>query len=174
MAKTDKAAFVSHRLTAILEAGNQIEKKLEHYSLDSGEKPDIVPELFQMLNAADDLVELASPGKTVGEFHGLPKSATTAEFSRVLFTHSENPDWDYAAWYGEKVSQLKRFVKFLIGYWEMDYRQLTLPSSSPETPQEYINEGIRSSLEAISGYAQVVFDEILNGRLQIQEIRAEE
>lgn len=174
MAKTDKTSFVSHRLAAILEASNRAEKKLEHYLAGSDEKPDIVPELFEMLNAADDLVELVNPSKTVGEFHGLPKSVSTTEFSRVLFTHSENPEWDFAAWYGEKVSQLKRFVKLLIGYWETGYRQLALPDSSIETPQEYISEGIQSSLEAISGYAQVVFDEILNGRLEVQEIRAEE
>lgn len=174
MAETDKTSFVSHRLAAVLEGCKGVDGKLGDYLVDSDERPDLVPELFEMLNSADDLVELASPSKTSGEYHGLPKSATTTEFSRIVFTHTENPDWDFAAWYGEKVSELKFHVKLFIGYWGMDHRRLETRSPSPEVSREYIRRGLQSSLSAVRRYAEVVFDEVVNGRLEIREIRAGE
>jgi hypothetical protein len=61
-----------------------------------------------------------------------------------------------------------------IGYWGMDHRRLETRSASPEVSREYLRRGLESSLSAVRRYAEVVFDEVVNGRLEIREIRAEE
>ena len=113
-------------------------------------------------HSVDDLIELVNPEKTPGEFHGLSKSAT-GEFSRVLFTHIDNPDWDFSAWFGDKTSNIKYYVKSLINCWE-----------EKNNPIEDLKEEMLSNLESIGIYAQIIFDEVINNRLEIKEIRAED
>ena len=174
MSREDKSSFVIHKLAAILEACKKAESKTEFYLVTSDEKPDLIPELFQILNSVDDLLELVNPSKTVGEYHGLSRQETTLGFSRILFSHLDKPEWDFTAWFGEKVSQIKFFTKNLIEYWEMDYREVKLGPGALVTPKEYVRDEIVRNLGSIKAYAQLVFDEVLNDRLEIEEISTED
>ena len=173
MPQKDKTSYVSLKLATILEACKSADGKIKDYLSNSEEKPDLVPELFQMLNSVDDLLELAIPTKTTGEFHGLSKSETNLVFTKVLFTHLDRPDWNFTAWFSEKVANIKLYVKKLILYWEMDYQEIQLRQDAPGTPKEYIKDGVKSNLENIKIYTQLVFDEVLNNRLEIKEISSE-
>ena len=173
MNSEDRSSFVTHKLATILDSCKKAESKVASYLLTSDEKPDLIPELFQILNSVDDLMELVNPSKTAGEFHGLPKSAIT-EFSRVLFTHLDKSEWDFTAWFGEKVSQIKFFSKRLIEHWEMDYREVELRPGTLVTPKEYVRDEIVRNLGNVKTYARLVFDEVVNDRLEIKEVSAED
>ena len=156
MAETDKSSYAANKLALILKACNMATTKIKTDNFG------LVPELFQLLNSVDDLMELANPGKTPGEFHGLPKSATD-EFSRVLFTHIDKPDWDFTTWFGEKTSKVKYYVKSLIIQWE-----------EKDSSDKYYKENLLSNLENIDIHTQLIFDEVISNRLEIKEIRAED
>jgi hypothetical protein len=168
MPETDLSSVVTRKLASILETCDLAEEKLRPYLAGAEEKPDLVPELFELLNSVDDLLEMVVTTTDTGHALGLPKSATSLCFSRILFTHLQNPDWDFTTWFREKVTNTKGGVKSLIAHCHED-QEVTGGNGEPD----YVREGIEHSLEVIRAYTKGVFNEVLSDRLEIKEISAE-
>ena len=159
--------MVLRRVGIILDARKSAEEKLKDYLLNTDTRPDICKELFLMLNSTDELLELVSPSQTAGEFHGIPREYTVLSDEHVEFVHVEKPGWDFTAWFGEKTTHIKKAVKELTSYYEMNYASLKL-ASNEMTPREYVKHGIDASLYYIHDYTQTVFDQVFDDKLEIK------
>ena len=121
---TDLSSYVVHRAATLLEACKVAEAKLEGYLVTTDERPDIAVELLRMLVAADDLLQLAEPTPTSGEFHGLPKEVVSGARSAASFRNDKG--WDFQSWFGEKAATVKVGVKRAIEYWEKNPDEVEL------------------------------------------------
>jgi hypothetical protein len=163
MPQEDRNPYVAQRLTVVLQACGRAGDKL------AKPRGDLVPELFDLLSAADDLVELGLPTPSSGEVHGLPKSAT-GPFRRVLYTHADNPQWDFAAWYVEKTTHLKQCIKRAITAWramtgtELRGAHDTVDGAAADLARH---------LDDAQSYAERILDEVASNRLRITAISAD-
>lgn len=174
MTNIDLSSIVVHKLATILDSCKNVEEKTKDYLIKSDMKPDLVPELFEMLNSIDDLIEMVSPLDNPTKYFDLPKEAQYYGEKRITFKNIENPNWDFTAWYYEKISIAKKAIKRLIAYWMLDHDTLKLHQDAPFTPREYISEGIAFSLASVQSYTKKVFDQVFKDELEIREITQDE
>lgn len=101
--------------------------------------------------------------------HGLPKSAT-GPFRRVLYTHADNPPWDFTAWYVEKTTHLKDGIKRAITAWRAATgTELRGASDSADGAAA----DLARHLDDAQSYAERLLDEVASNRLRITAISAD-
>ena len=169
MTNKDLSSIVVHKLATILDSCKNAEKKLKGYLIKSDIKPDLIPELFDMLNSVDDLLNMVNTSNDPYKYFGLPKEATHVKEKTIVFKNIERPEWDFTAWYWEKASMIKESIKELIRYWKLELDSLKLNDGDPFTPREYIIGGLSDSLGYIQSYTQTVFNEVFGDKLEINE-----
>lgn len=143
------------KLQMIIDSAILAEEKCSGYPNQIKSRPDIAYELLIILNLADDLIEVINPGKQAQEYFGIPKEALiNAKHPSEIISNS---GLDFTNWFAEKVTYIKLGVKRAIKYWEMDPETLQLSENAPITKEDYISDGIFSSLHQIKTYAETVF-----------------
>jgi hypothetical protein len=163
---SDLSSYVVHRTAAFLEACKEAESKLDGYLVSTNDRPDIARELLRMLVAADDLLQLAEPGQTSGEFHGLSKDDVSGARRAAAFTNDEG--WDFRPWFGEKAANVKRGIKSAIDYWEKDPDAVERRPGTPISPRSWLRDGILSGLAVARRDAQKIFDMTFREEISIQ------
>lgn len=158
MPQTEKTSFVTTTLAQIMTACTLLRKALEESDL-----PNIAPDLLTIYVAVDELLELAVPTPSEGEIHGLPKMATTTHFSRLTFKHADNPDWDYQPWFAGKIVATKDHIRRAIEVWR----------EFQEGPDQKLREELLRHVTNCQTYADLVYQEVINDRLEITELSAE-
>ncbi|NLH44975.1 MAG: hypothetical protein GX451_02420 [Acholeplasmataceae bacterium] len=169
MNNKDISSLVVHKLATILDSSKHAEGKITKFNFESGMRPDLAGALFNMLNSVDDLLAFINEADNQYKYFGLLKEAIEDEQKIIKFKNIEKPDWDFTAWYYEKVLMKKKCIKYFIRYWEMDYKNIKLDQKVGMTPQEYVLDGMTTNLQYIQAYAQKVFDEVFNDKLEIEE-----
>ena len=164
---SDLSSFVVHRAATLLEACKAAEAKLEDDLVGTDERPDIAVELLRMLVAADDLLQLAEPTPTSGEFRGLPKDVVSGANTAATFRNEKG--WDFHPWFGEKAASVKTGVKRAIEYWEKNANEVELSPGAPMTPREWVREGILSGLRAVRGDGERIFTMTFDDDITIKD-----
>jgi len=158
MAQTDKSSYVTTTLAQILTACTLVKN-----ALGERDTPELADELLTIYSALDDLLELALPTPSEGQLHGLPKKATTTHFSTLLFRHVDNPDWDYRTWFAEKTIKARDYLRQAVQTWQ-DFR---------EEPTPELCESLSRHIDNCQTYAGLVYQEVLNGRIEIKELSSD-
>ena len=119
MERQDPTQEAYHTSAVILSSCQRIETSLQDYLAKTDQRPDINYDLLRILLCADDLLQMVEPAKEPEEFHGVPEAALDSSRKRTLrFRHRDRPpEWDFAAWFGEKASNVKQGAKDLVRYW---------------------------------------------------------
>lgn len=159
--------MVVHSTATILELCKDLDKKLQGYLIDTNHRPDIAYELLKILMIADDLVQLANPDKTSGEFFGLPKDVVGGSKEEAAFSNKHG--WDFGPWFGEKSSSVKEGIKKVIKYWELDPGKIALKEEASMTPNEFTRYGIDSGLHEVKTYAKVIFDQFFSDKVTVDK-----
>ena len=158
MAQTDKGSYVTTALAEIMTACTLVRSSLtEHQS------PDLADDLLTIFVAVDELLEFALPTPSEGQLHGLPKKATTTHFSTIQFKHKNNPDWNFQTWFAEKMIAAKRQIKQAVDVWR-DFQ---------DTPTPELGEELSRQIGNCQTYADLVYQEVISGRLEIKELSSE-
>ena len=158
MPQTNKNPYVSATLAEILTACT-----LARNALDEQQAPDLADDLMTIYVAVDDLLEFALPTPSEGQLHGLPKKATTTHFSTVQFAHENNPAWDYRAWFAGKIMAAKDHIRRAITAWR-DFQA---------HPNPRLRDELSRQVGSCQTYANVVYEEVINERLEIKELSSE-
>lgn len=162
----DLSSYVVHRAATLLEACKAVEAKVEGYLVTTDDRPDLAGEFLKMLMAADDLLQVAEPDGTSGEFHGLPKEVVSGARKAAAFQNERG--WDFRPWFAEKASSAKEGVKRAIRYWEMNPDEVTLHPGAPMTPREWVREGILTGLHAVRGDGGKIFSMTFDDSITVQ------
>ena len=158
MVQTEKNSYLTTTLAQILTACTLVKS-----ALTERQSPDLSDDLLTIYVAVDDLLDFALPRPSEGQLHGLPKKATTTHFSTVQFRHENNPDWDFHAWFAGKIIATKDHIKRAFEVWK----------EFQEEPTPHLREELSRHVGNCQTYADLVYQEVISGRLEIKELSSE-
>lgn len=157
MPKKDKTSSVTATLAQILTACTVVRKAIEETDL-----PHLSEDLLTIYVAIDELVELAVPTPSEGELQGIPKIAL-GTFTRLEFRHVYNPEWDYQPWFAGKAISAKGLIRRAVAVWK-DFK---------DEPTPKLRDDLSRHVENCHTYADVIYQELINDRLEITELSSE-
>ena len=158
MAQTEKNTYVTSTLAEIMTACTLVRNALTKH-----QSSDLADDLLTIYVAVDELLEFGLPRPSEGQLHGLPKKATTTHFSTVQFRHENNLDWDYQTWFAEKMLAAKRQIGWAVDQWQ----------ELKKNPTAELKEKLSHHVENCHTYADRVYQEVIEGRLEIKELSSE-
>lgn len=163
----DASSLVVSKAGAILDILKTVNEKVEGYLVTTRERPDIGYELAKLMALSDDLVQLADPDISGGEWHGAPKEVSGGE-KPLKFTGLQG--WDFLSWYGEKALSLKRAIKRVFKYWDTDPDEVELSEDAPMTSDEWVRSGIMDGLFAAERQAKKIFDMTFYDQVKVEKL----
>lgn len=164
----DASSLVVSKAGAILDILKTVNEKVEGYLITTRERPDISYELLKLMALSDDLVQLADPDISGGEWHGVPKEADPEAKTPLKFTGVQG--WDFLPWYGEKASSLKWAIKSVFNYWDTDPDEVELADDAPMTSDEWVRSGILDGLFIAEGLAKKMFDMTFYDEVKVEKL----
>ena len=161
---SDASSAVYRTLAVILDCCQNLEREVGSDSADPCCTPSV--SLIRLLDAADDLVQYVIPDREPAEHQGVPRVMLPPGRMPLRFSHVDRPEWDFAAWFGEKSATVKSAVKSLIKIWLQIANHPT--STGGGLAMAELAERRRLALATAKAYAQVIFQEVHDDALLIR------
>lgn len=155
-------------LEEILDRCEQVREPLLGWHLITVERPDVALPLLEILQSADDVLQIVNPDVNPEDIIGLPPETIAGKTAGMVVRNPARPDWDYTTWATEKSIRLKRASKMLVSYYLIDPVSLK-EEVAPDMLESFLHERINQAVAMMVQYATVLRDQFSPGGLEIEE-----
>lgn len=167
----DRSGELLSLLGRIRDRCQQVQGPLLEWRLLSNDRPDalVAFPLLDMIQDADDLLQMVIPDRHPGEILGFPPEWIGRRPREIHAAHENHVGWDFGAWLAEKITHLKRSVKSLVRYYRMSPSQVASEGVDSQSVDEYLHSTVNHLLGAVEHYAQVIYDQVYQNQLRVRD-----